>query len=191
MGTIFGVLLAVVVWVLAVTVEGGDIGAYVYPTPAILAVGGVLAALLISHGAAGIGALPGLFGLALRGPASVSGSAIATTVARYRLGRDLFRTAGHFALLSGVIATLLGVVLILSSEPVRPEQLGRPLAVAISGFLDGAVVAIFCYALSANLRHKGEQLDGTLRALSSAAAELEESSHAARPAHGVVAAPAI
>ena len=191
MGTIFGVLLAVVVWAFAVTIEGGDIGAYIYPTPALLVVGGVLAALLISYGASGIAALPGLFGLAVRGPAGPSGAAAASAVARYRLGRDLFRDAGHFALLSGMVASLLGVILILSTTPVRPEQLGRPLAVAISGFLDGFVVAIFCYALSANLRHKGEQLDGTLRALGAAAGELEARPDATRPVRSAAAAPAV
>jgi len=53
--------------------------------------------LLIAYGASGVGALPGLFGLALRGPTSASGASSAEIAARYRLGQHLFRDAGHFS----------------------------------------------------------------------------------------------
>ena len=98
-----------VAWVFAVTIEGGDLASYLLPSPLILVVGGSRAGLLIAYGASGVGALPGLFGLALRGPTSASGASSAEIAARYRLGQHLFRDAGHFSLLSGVVATLPGL----------------------------------------------------------------------------------
>ncbi len=86
-----------VAWGFAVTIEGGDLASYLLPSPLILVVGGSLAGLLIAYGASGVGALPGLFGLALRGPTSASGASSAEIAARYRLGQHLFRDAGHFS----------------------------------------------------------------------------------------------
>jgi flagellar motor component MotA len=191
MGTIVGVGLAVLVWAFAVTIEGGRLVSYLLPSPILLVVGGALAALLIGYGVAGVAALPGLFGLVLRGPASVTGEATAAAIARYRLGRDMFRDAGHFALLSGVVATLLGLIIVLNQLASAGAQLGHHLAASLSGFLYGFVVAIFCYALSANLRHKGEQVDGTLRAVEQAAAGLDTVGESQRPAArtGALAAP--
>src|SRR5687767_805872 len=168
MGTAFGVALALVVWAFAVTIEGGSIVSYLLPSPLILVVGGAIAALMIGYGRAGVGALPGLFGLAVRGTARVTGSAVGGAAARYQLGRDMFRDAGHFALLSGVVATLLGAIIVLNNAQSAGDQLGHHIGAVLSGILYGLVVAIFCYALSANLRHKSEQLTGTLRALGSA-----------------------
>src|SRR5688572_18955498 len=123
MGTILGVALAVLVWAFAVTIEGGRLVSYLLPSPILLVVGGALAALLIGYGTAGVAALPGLFALALRGPASVTGVTTAAAVARYRLGRDMFRDAAHFALLSGVVATLLGLIIVLNQLPSVGDQL--------------------------------------------------------------------
>ena len=181
MGTILGVALAVLVWVFAVTIEGGRLMSYLLPSPVLLVVGGALAALLIGYGTAGVAALPGLFGLVLRGPASLTGESTAAAIARYRLGRDMFRDAGHFSLLSGVVATLLGLIIVLNHLSSAGAELGHHFAATLSGFLYGFVVAIFCYALSANLRHKAEQLDGTLRALEHAAAGLDTAAEPRQP----------
>jgi len=40
--------VAVVAWVFAVTIEGGDLASYLLPSPLILVVGGSLAGLLIA-----------------------------------------------------------------------------------------------------------------------------------------------
>ena len=185
-GTILGIALALLVWVFAVSLEGGKVWTYLLPSPTVLVVGGTLAALLISYGTSGIASLPGLFALAMRGPASVTGPSTAAAVARYRLGRDMFRNAGTFALLIGVVTTILGLMIVLNDiSRGTPSQVGHAIAITLSGFLYGFVVAIFCYALSANLRHKGEQLDGTLRALGEAVVGLGERSEAAHPTGSV------
>jgi hypothetical protein len=169
MGTALGIALAVVAWAIAVVIEGGDLSSYLLPSPLVLVVGGALAALLIGYGASGVAALPGLFGLAVRGPASASGASSRAIASRYSVGYQMFRDTGNFALLSGVIATLLGVIMALASLGDRPGQMGHALAFSLLGLLYGIVVAIFCYALSSNLRHKREQVDGTLHALADAA----------------------
>jgi hypothetical protein len=169
MGVIAGIVLAVLVWAFAVTIEGGDVTAYLLPSPLILVVGGTLAALLIGYGGVGFGRLPGLLGSAFRGAAQVADGAADEAAARYQLGTRMFQDAGLFALLSGVIATLLGVVIVLSTLGETTARFGHGVAVSLTGFLYGFVVAIFCYAVSANLREKGERVDGTLRAVRSAA----------------------
>ena len=191
-GTILGIALALLVWVFAVTLEGGKVWNYLLPSPTVLVVGGTLAALLIGYGTAGVTSLPGLLALAMRGPATITGTSTAAAVARYRLGRDMFRNAGTFALLIGVVTTILGLMIVLEhAGNATPGQLGHAVAVTLTGFLYGFVVAIFCYALSANLRHKAEQLDGTLRALGEAAAELGERPVISSPARSTAAAPAV
>jgi|GEM_PF-6704005 len=115
------------------------------------------------------------------------GASSAEIAARYRLGQHLFRDAGHFSLLSGVVATLLGLIIVLSNLSAA-NQMGHHVAVTLTGFLYGFVVAIFCYALSSNLRHKGEQVNGTRRALEQAASGLGETANPPRtPANSVLA----
>lgn len=191
-GTMLGIALALLVWVFAVSLEGGQVWNYLLPSPTLLVVGGTLAALLIGYGTTGLTSLPGLFALAMRGPASVTGTPTAAAVARYRLGRDIFHSAGTFALLIGVVTTILGLMIALEyAGNAPPDQVWHAVAVTLTGFLYGFVVAIFCYALSANLRHKGEQLDGTLRALEEAAAGLVDVTGAARRLRsGTMPAPA-
>jgi len=190
MGTALGIVLAVVAWAIAVVIEGGDLSSYLLPSPLLLVVGGALAALLIGYGASGVAALPGLFGLALRGPASASSVSSGEVARRYGLGQHMFRDAGNFALMSGVVATLLGIVIVLANWGGAPGHIGHGLALSLIGFLYGLVVAIFCYALSANLRHKREQFDGTLRALADVA-EREREHLSERLQDRLVAAPAI
>jgi hypothetical protein len=81
-----GIVLALVVWAAAVTIEGEAVTTYLLPAPLLLVVGGTLAALLIGYGGSGVGALPGLIGQAFRGAARVTGGGAEEAAARYRLG---------------------------------------------------------------------------------------------------------
>ena len=185
MGTLFGLLLATFIWLAAIVIEGGDVTRFLMPVPWIMVVGGTLCALLIAYPARAVGALLGLTLDAFRGPLSPDALQVARVEARYRLGARMFGDAARFALMSGLVAGLTGVALALISESTA-SPLARSVGVSLTAIVAGLMVALFCLALAANLRHKGDRELGTLRALDSLASSGRHAEP--RPVQGAVAA---
>ena len=147
---VISVLVGVVgfcfVWVLAAYsgVPGNAVGTFLnFPTAAVV-IGGPLVILVMIFGWAGV---VDAIGYVFRKPAHGSAAADAAT---------FFQLWAAFALASGFLATLVGLMMMLRRLD-DPSHIGLGMATALLSQLYGVFIAVICIALAAIVarRHKG------------------------------------
>ena len=140
LGALAGVVLGTLAVFGAFIIEGGDLSALILPSPIMIVVGGSLAALLLAYPASAVAGIPGLIGRAFAGGRSAEGA-------------QVLRDAGSYAIITSLIAFVMGAIVILANfNPARPDQMGHALAVGFIAPLYGLVIALLCFALSRRLR---------------------------------------
>ncbi|MGI8423470.1 MAG: motility-associated protein [Chloroflexota bacterium] len=143
-GPVVGVVLGTLAVFGAFLIEGGDLRSLILPSPLLIVVGGTLGALLLAHPASDVMGIPGLVGRAFTGRRSVAGA-------------QLLRDAGTYAIITSLIALVMGAIVVLGGlANADAGQLGHSIAVGIIAPLYALLLALVCNALGRRLRGTAE-----------------------------------
>lgn len=132
MRIVFGLCLGLMFMVGGLLLEGGQVSSLMQLTAAMIVAGGAFGALLIGYPVA---AVRRSFVLALTGRQA--------TRAAYLDAAKIFRSFGDLAMLSGFVASLMGLIHVFEWMHARPELTGQGLAVAAIGVLYGLLLRLF------------------------------------------------